>query len=392
MYDVIVIGAGPAGLSAAIYAQRSGKRVLVLEGKSYGGQIINTSKIENYPGIQEISGFGFATDLYQQAKAMGAEIRYEKCLKIEKVKIADGKITSGKGDEDRLPAGEESIGEVEAAEEERVIDKEKSTREIELAEKGISSEEAEAAEEELLAQEIEQPEEKTQQTAGNPDTTEQGEFIVSCKSKQYTAQSIILAVGAVNRKLDLKNEEKLTGKGVSYCATCDGAFYKGKNVAVVGGGNTALEDAIFLSNYCSNVYLIHRRDTFRGEKKWELLLRERQNVHFYLEQTVSELVGEQRLQGLTLRHVVTGKETSLEVDGVFIAVGQKPATSDFAPLLETDQGGYVKAGEDCQTSIPGIYVAGDCRAKQVRQLTTAVADGSVAALAACAYIEQTGME
>lgn len=315
MYDVIVIGAGPAGLSAAIYAQRAGKQVLVLEGKSYGGQIINTSKIENYPGIQEVSGFGFATGLYEQAKATGAEISYEKCLKIEKMD-----------------------GEVEAAEEK--------------------------------------------------DRAGQYAFVISCKSKKYTAKSVIIAVGAVNRKLGLENEEKLTGKGVSYCATCDGAFYKGKNVAVVGGGNTALEDALFLSNYCSNVYLIHRRDTFRGEKKWEMLLRERNNVHFYLEQTVSKLAGEDRLQGLTLRHVVTGKETSLEVEGLFIAVGQKPATSDFASLLETDQGGYMMAGEDCQTSIPGIYVAGDCRVKQVRQLTTAVADGSVAALAACAYCEQ----
>lgn len=319
MYDVIVIGAGPAGLSAAIYAQRSGKRVLVLEGKSYGGQIINTSKIENYPGIPEISGFSFATDLYEQAKAMGAEIRYEKCLKIERMEHNVLEVTSDE---------EKTSGAVEAA------------------------------------------------------------FVVSCKSKQYMAQSVILAVGAVNRKLGLENEEKLTGKGVSYCATCDGAFYKGKNVAVVGGGNTALEDALFLSNYCSNVYLIHRRDTFRGEKKWENLLRERNNVHFYLEQTVSELAGEERLQGLTLRHVVTGKETSLEVEGLFIAVGQKPATSDFVSMLETDHGGYVMAGEDCQTSIPGIYVAGDCRVKQVRQLTTAVADGSVAALAACAYCEQ----
>lgn len=326
MYDVIVIGAGPAGLSAAIYAQRAGKQVLVLEGKSYGGQIINTSKIENYPGIQEISGFGFATGLYEQAKATGAEISYEKCLKIEK---ADGRSSVASLEEEKVP------------------------REIEAAEMKKLS-----------------------------------EFIVSCKSKQYTAKSIIIAVGAVNRKLGLEKEEKLTGKGVSYCATCDGAFYKGKNVAVVGGGNTALEDAIFLSNYCSNVFLIHRRDTFRGEKKWEMLLRERSNVQFYLEQTVSELIGAERLQGLKLRHVVTGEETSLEVEGLFIAVGQKPATSDFASLLETDQGGYVMAGENCQTSIPGIYVAGDCRVKQVRQLTTAVADGSVAALAACAYCEQ----
>lgn len=347
MYDVIVIGAGPAGLSAAIYAQRAGKKVLVLEGKSYGGQIINTSKIENYPGIQEVSGFNFATGLYEQAKATGAEIAYEKCLKIERV---NGNVST-------VPAGEKKAsGKVEAVGEENLPGGEKMSGEVEAAEE--------------------------------VDEAGQNVFVVSCKSKQYTTQSVILAVGAVNRKLGLEKEEKLTGKGVSYCATCDGAFYKGKNVAVVGGGNTALEDAIFLSNYCSNVFLIHRRDTFRGEKKWEMLLRERDNVHFYLEQTVSELVGEKRLQGLTLRHVTTGEETSLEVEGLFIAVGQKPATSDFVSLLETDQGGYVTAGEDCQTSIPGIYVAGDCRVKQVRQLTTAVADGSVAALAACAYCEQ----
>ncbi len=341
MYDVIVIGAGPAGLSAAIYTQRAGKKVLVLEGKSYGGQIINTSKIENYPGIQEISGYNFATGLYEQAKETGAEISFEKCLTIEKMKDSIGTVPSG-----------------EKAASEKVV----------------------AAEEDNLSGEVEAAEESNRNG--------QNIFVISCKSKKYKAKSVIIAVGAVNRKLSLANEEKLTGKGVSYCATCDGAFYKGKNVAVVGGGNTALEDAIFLSNYCSNVFLIHRRDTFRGEKKWEMLLRERSNVHFYLEQTVSELVGEDRLQGLTLRHATTGEETSLEVEGLFIAVGQKPATNDFASLLETDQGGYVMAGEDCQTSIPGIYVAGDCRAKQVRQLTTAVADGSVAALAACAYCEQ----
>ncbi len=328
MYDVIVIGAGPAGLSAAIYAQRSGKKVLVLEGKSYGGQIINTSKIENYPGIQEASGFGFATDLYEQAKAMGAEISYEKCMKIEKVE------------------------------------------ETEQADGASGKEPLQMAEEEQ---------------------TEQKGFVVSCKSKQYTAQSIILAVGAVNRKLGVEKEGELTGKGVSYCATCDGAFYRGKNVAVVGGGNTALEDALFLSNYCSKVFLIHRRDEFRGEKKWELLLREKDNVHFYLEQTISELKGEERLQGLVLRHVATGEETSLDVEGLFIAVGQKPATQDFTSLVTVDAGGYIVAGEDCQTSIPGIYAAGDCRVKQVRQLTTAVADGSVAALAACAFCEESAI-
>lgn len=333
MYDIIVIGAGPAGLSAAIYAQRSGKQVLILEGKSYGGQIINTSKIENYPGIKEVSGFGFAKDLYEQAKAMGAEICYETCTKIESMDTV------------------------------------------------VKNEDLERTEQQNQT-------EKDAQVDAQSTTADQKGFVVSCPSNQYTCQSIILAVGAVNRKLGVDRETELTGKGVSYCATCDGAFYRGKNVAVVGGGNTALEDALFLSNYCSHVYLIHRRNTFRGEKQWERLLREKDNVHFCLEQTVSALSGEDHLQGLTMKHVVTGEEVSLDVEGLFIAVGQMPATGEFASLLETDQGGYVMAGEDCQTSIPGIYVAGDCRSKQVRQLTTAVADGSVSALAACAYCEQ----
>ena len=301
MYDVIVIGAGPAGLSSAIYALRAGKKVLVLEGKSYGGQIINTPKVENYPGIREISGFHFATEMFEQAKALGAEILYEKCTGI--VKKEEG-------------------------------------------------------------------------------------FVVSAGEKSYEAQSIVLAMGAVNRKLGVEREEELTGKGVSYCATCDGAFFRDKNVAVVGGGNTALEDALFLSNYCKSVAVIHRRDSFRGEKKRELLLREKENVHFYLEQRVSALHGEDRLQEITLCHKVTGAEKRLPVEGLFIAVGQTPDTQDFTSLIQVDAGGYVMAGEDCRTSIPGVFVAGDCRTKQIRQLTTAVADGSVAALAACAFCEE----
>lgn len=300
MYDVIVVGAGPAGLSAAIYALRAGKKVLVLEGKSYGGQIINTPKVENYPGIKEVSGFGFATDMFEQAKALGAEIIYEKCTGIQRG----------------------------------------------------------------------------------------GQFAVSTQKNTYVCGSVILAAGAVNRKLGVDREEELIGKGISYCATCDGAFFRGRDVAVVGGGNTALEDALFLSNYCHSVSIIHRRDTFRGEKKKELLLREKENVHFYLEQKVSSLQGEERLQGVTLSHVTTGEEQKLSVEGLFIAVGQTPDTQEFTSLVQVDDGGYVMAGEDCQTSIPGVFVAGDCRKKQVRQLTTAVADGSVAALAACAYCEE----
>lgn len=320
MYDVIVIGAGPAGLSAAIYALRAGKKVLVLEGKSYGGQIINTPKVENYPGIKEISGFGFATDMFEQAKALGAEIIYEKCTEIER---------------------KENI-------------------------KGTGAE----------------------QQAAEVQETNSRQFVVSTQKNTYVCRSVILAAGAVNRKLGVDREEELIGKGVSYCATCDGAFFRDKDVAVVGGGNTALEDALFLSNYCHSVSIIHRRDSFRGEKRKELLLREKENVHFYLEQKVSSLQGEERLQGITLSHVATGEEQTLSVEGLFIAVGQTPDTQEFASLLQVDDGGYVMAGEDCQTSISGVFVAGDCRKKQVRQLTTAVADGSVAALAACAYCEE----
>ena len=302
MYDVVIIGAGPAGLSSAIYALRAGRCVLVLEGKNYGGQIVNTPKVENYPGIREISGFEFATNMLEQAKALGAEIQYEKCTGIER--------------------------------------------------------------------------------------KAEGDFLVSTSDHAFECRSIVLAAGAVNRKLGVEGEEELTGKGISYCATCDGAFFRGKDVAVVGGGNTALEDALFLSNYCKSVSVIHRRDTFRGEKKRELLLREKENVNFYLEQRVVSLAGEGHLQGVTLRHTATGEEKKLPVEGLFIAVGQTPDTQDFTSLIRVDEGGYVMAEENCCTSIPGIFAAGDCRTKHVRQLTTAVADGSVAALAACAYCEE----
>ncbi len=301
MYDVVVIGAGPAGLSSAIYALRAGRRVLVLEGKSYGGQIVNTPKVENYPGIKEISGFEFATNMFEQAKALGAEVQYEKCTGIER----------------------------RAA----------------------------------------------------------GDFVISAGDHSYECRSIVLAAGAVNRKLGVKGEEELIGKGVSYCATCDGAFFRGKDVAVVGGGNTALEDALFLSNYCKTVSVIHRRDAFRGEKKKELLLREKDNVHFHLEQQVVAIAGEEHLEGVTLRNTATGEEKDLPVEGLFVAVGQMPDTQGFTSLIQVDEGGYVVAEENCHTSIPGIFAAGDCRTKNVRQLTTAVADGSVAALAACAYCE-----
>ncbi|MBR1472175.1 MAG: thioredoxin-disulfide reductase [Lachnospiraceae bacterium] len=298
MYDIIIIGAGTAGLSAAIYGLRAGKKVLVLEQLSYGGQIINTPEIENYPGIKNISGFDFATGLYEQAAALGAEVKYEQVTGI-----ADGA-------------------------------------------------------------------EKTVTTSGGT----------------YNCKAIIIATGAKNRPLGLERETELVGGGVSYCATCDGAFYKKRPVAVNGGGNTALEDALFLSNYCSKVYLIHRRDAFRGEVKQVEQLKAKENVEFVLNATVTALLGREQLEGVEVTDKISGEKRTLQVDGLFIAIGQMPENAVFAPLIKLDAAGYVEAGEDCRTNVEGIYAAGDCRTKTVRQLTTAAADGAVAALAACAYI------
>ena len=298
MYDIIIIGAGTAGLSAAIYGLRAGKKVLVLEQMSYGGQIINTPEIENYPGIKNISGFDFATGLYEQATALGAEVKYEQVTGI-----ADG------------------------------------------AEKQVTT-----------------------------------------TAETYSCKAVIIATGAKNRPLGLDRETELVGGGVSYCATCDGAFYKKRPVAVNGGGNTALEDALFLSNYCSKVYLIHRRDTFRGEVKQVEQLKTKENVEFVLNSTVTALLGEDQVEGIEVTDKITGEKRTLQVDGLFIAIGQMPENAVFAPLIQLDPAGYVVAGEDCKTNVEGIYAAGDCRTKTVRQLTTAAADGAVAALAACAYI------
>lgn len=299
MYDMIIIGAGTAGLSAAIYGVRAGKSVLLLEAKVYGGQIINTPEVENYPGIKNISGYEFAENLYQQASGLGAELKYEKAVKI--VDRGDTKTV----------------------------------------------------------------------------VTDRGEHL---------CRSVILATGAKNRPLGVEREEELTGAGVSYCATCDGAFYRGKDVAIVGGGSTALEDARFLSGYCRTVYIVHRRDTFRGEEKLVQALRGRENIHYVMDSQVVRLNGKEHLESVTVRNKNTGEETELLVEGLFIAVGQEPDNGAFQDLAELDAGGYIKASEDCRTRTAGIFTAGDCRTKEVRQLATAAADGAVAALAACAYI------
>lgn len=300
MYDIIIVGAGPAGLSAAVYGLRAGKSVLLLEKESYGGQIINTPEIENYPGIKKISGYEFAENLYQQAVDLGAEIDFEAVTAIET---------------------EEDIKKVFTAQ------------------------------------------------------------------NEYLCKTVILATGATHRKLGIEREEELIGKGVSYCATCDGMFFKGKDVAVAGGGNTALQDALFLSNYCRKVYLIHRREEFRGEKRLETALREKDNIEFVLNCQVTALNGEKTLTSVTVRDKNTEKEKELSVSGIFIAVGQEPQSQIVQNMIDTDEGGYIISGEECYTNCSGIFTAGDCRTKSIRQLATAVSDGAVAALKACEYME-----
>ncbi len=298
-YDIVIVGAGTAGLSAAIYAVRAGKSVIVLEATTHGGQIVNTPEVENYPGIQKISGFEFANNLYEQAKSLGAEVIYEKVIGIE-------------------VNGEEKI--------------------------------------------------------------------VHTTKEDYQAKAVILATGAKNRPLGLEHEKEWIGAGISYCATCDGMFYRGKDVAVAGGGNTALEDAIFLTNYCRKVYLIHRRDAFRGEEKLLQTLKEKPNVEFVLNANITRLIGEDGVDGVEVEDKNTHEKRIIDVMGLFVAIGQMPENSEFINVVDLDKGGYIEAKEDCKTKTKGIFTAGDCRTKKVRQLATAASDGAIAALAACEYI------
>ena len=298
MYDIVIIGAGPAGLSAAIYARRASKSVLVLEANTYGGQIVNTPDIENYPVEEHISGFEFATKLYTQATNLGAQVKFERATAID-----------------------------------------------------------------------ESGENKVVQTAKNT----------------YEAKAVIIATGAQNRKLGVAREEDMVGKGISYCATCDGAFYRKKAVAVVGGGNTAIEDAEYLADIADKVYLIHRRDAFRADSAPVEKLQKKENVEFVLNSTVSALVIENKVVGIEVSDK-EGNTTVLDVDCLFVAVGRIPENESFADVICLDAQGYADAGEDCTTGKAGIFVAGDNRAKDVRQLVTATADGAVAATNAVKYI------
>ena len=301
MYDIGIIGGGTAGMTAAVYGQRAGKKTLIIEGGAFGGQITSSPNVENYPGIASVSGSEFSMNLLDQAMKLGADT-------------------------------------------------------------------------------------VTEQVTGIRD--EGGQKVIVTAGKEYSCKSIILATGVTHRHLGAPGEERLTGAGVSYCATCDGMFFRGRDVAVVGGGSTALQDAEFLSNYCKKVFLIHRRDGFRGEDSIVKRLREKENVEFILSATVKEIVGEDMVEKLILNHKKNGEEFELPVSGVFVAVGQIPKNEIFADTVKLDADGFILASEDCITSHPGIFAAGDCRTKEVRQLTTAAADGAVAALAACKYIAE----
>lgn len=292
MYDIIIVGAGPAGLTAALYAGRANKKILVLEAKAYGGQIVSAHEVTNYPGIQSISGIDYATNLYNQVIDLGVEVKFETVLSI----TDDREVTTNK--------------------------------------------------------------------------------------EKYQAKAIILATGAENRKLRIENEEELVGKGVSYCATCDGNFYKGKDVAVVGGGNSALEDALYLSDIVSKVYLIHRRDEFRGEAKLISDIKKKENIKLILNSNVTKINGTDKVESITVNN-----EKEIKVDGLFIAVGQEPKNIIFKDVIDVDDKGYIIAIDEVHTNKKGIYVAGDAREKLLRQLTTAVSDGSIAATVAIKEME-----
>ncbi len=298
MYDIIIIGAGPAGLTAAIYARRAGKSCLIIERGAFGGQISLSPKLENYPGFAEISGTEFSDRLVEQALNLGAEVELDEVTAV-----------TDKG--------------------------------------GIKS--------------------------------------VTTLSGSFEAKAVIVAAGAKHRRLGLEREEELTGMGVSYCAVCDGAFFKGLTVAVAGGGSSALQDAIMLSDTCEKVYLIYR-SSIRGEQALEETLRRRSNVEFVPGGVITELKGEFELEAISVK--TPDGEREIPVNGLFVAVGYAPDNGPFADVIDIDAWGYAASGEDCLSRTEGVFVAGDCRSKRIRQVTTAVGDGAVSALAACEYLDR----
>ena len=302
MHDMIIVGGGPAGLTAAVYGLRAGKTVLVIEKGGFGGQIAFSPKVENIPGFQQIGGAEFADKLTEQAMALGAEVELEKVTSVTK------------------------HGDIFAVE------------------------------------------------------TEEG--------STFEGRTVILALGVKHRMLGLPGEEELVGSGISFCAVCDGAFYAGQNVAMIGGGNSALQEALLLSEVCNKVTIVQNLADFTGEKKLADALLEKENVEVLFSTVVAGYEAEGgTLTGLRLRSEVTGEESYIAVDGAFLAVGLQPENEPFAQLAKLNDWGYFDSGEDCCTATPGLFVAGDCRSKRIRQVVTAAGDGAIAAMAACRYLD-----
>lgn len=302
IYDMIIIGAGPAGLAAAVYGQRAKLDLIVIEKQMIsGGQIINTLEVDNYPGLPGIGGFELGQKFREHAEKLGTAFVTDE---VKEVRINE--------DGTRTVVGAEA---------------------------------------------------------------------------DYTAKTVVIASGAEHSLLGVPGEKELTGSGVSYCATCDGNFYRNKVTAVVGGGDVALGDALYLARLCRKVYLIHRRDSFRGAKVLEDKVRAAENIELVLDSTVEEIRGEGQLKSILVKNKKSGAETELAIDGLFIAVGIVPESKSF-PFLKTDERGYVLADETCETNVPGVYAAGDVRKKQLRQVITAVADGANAVESAVRYLTE----
>lgn len=299
MYDIIVIGAGTAGMTAALYALRNGKSVLLLEGECVGGQIANSPRVENFPSVKAVSGSEFSDRLCEQIKALGAELNMERAEQIAKT----------------------SVG-----------------------------------------------------------------FTVKTDSGSHEARAVIIATGSKHKKIGVEREEELIGSGVSYCAVCDGPFYSGDDVALVGDANTALQYGILLSGYCNKVYVCTWMDKFFGDKALVDTLLQKPNVEWIKNVTLSAFEGEEELGACVFDERDTGKKLSIPVKACFIAIGQEPDNAPFRNVVELDGTGYIIADENCTTDTAGVFVAGDCRTKKIRQLTTAAADGAAAAMAACKYL------
>ena len=302
MYDIIIVGAGPAGLTAAVYARRANKSVLLLDKAAFGGQITYSPKIENYPGFESISGSELADKMVEQALNQGAEVEVENVTGIR----VDG------------------------------------------------------------------------------DT----KIVVTEDGNEYEGRAVILACGAKHRHLGLENEEKFIGDGISFCAVCDGAFYMDKTVALIGGGNSALQEAILLSETCKKVYVIQNLDFLTGEQRLQQILAKKENVEIITGTVVNAIADTAEFSAITIKNVHTEELQRLPLDGMFVAIGLVPENGAFAELVDLDQAGYIDSTESCQTKTPGIFAAGDCRQKGVRQVATAIADGAVAAIAACRYLDR----